>query len=430
MADVVRMPKLGFDMAEGVLIRWVGQEGEQISKGDILAEIETDKATVEVETPYSGIIYKHLASEGDILPVGEPIAIISAEGEKVDVSDLLGDTVSVDSREKKGDVSIVKEPVTPSLPSIQGNSTTQQKTIDEDGTRIKASPLAKKIARENDIDISVITGSGPGGRIVKSDVLAYLEKLKELGPKAIVGEDVLRAAVSREDTILGVSKLREIIGRRMVASKQSIPHFYVTSVVDVTDLLERRGEINSLLAEIAEENEKISINDFIIKAVSLALRKFPNLNASITGEQIVQHGNINIGVAVAVDQGLLTVVVKNADVKPIRQISKEVREMAARVREGKVKPDDIEGSTFSVSNLGMFGVDEFSAIINPPEVAILAVGGASRVPAIDDSGIAYPRWQMKLTISVDHRVSDGVEAALFLKEVKRQLENPIGLLVL
>jgi pyruvate dehydrogenase E2 component (dihydrolipoamide acetyltransferase) len=282
--------------------------------------------------------------------------------------------------------------------------------------------LAKKIARERSMDLSHIHGTGPGGRIVRRDVEEAMS-----GQPVTTGGQV-ETAVARPapgvDETVAMTKLRQAIARRMAESKTSIPHFYVSHEYKMDALMELRSQYN----QIIPENEKLSVNDFIVKAVALTLRQFPNLNASLNGNSVLRHGQVNIGIAVSVEGGLLTIVSREADQKPLRQISAEVKAIAGRVRAGKVKPDDIEGSTFSISNMGMYDVENFSAIINPPEAAILAVGSAREVPVVE-GGALKVGWRMKATISVDHRVSDGVEAAKFMQALAVYLEEPLRLIL-
>jgi pyruvate dehydrogenase E2 component (dihydrolipoamide acetyltransferase) len=283
------------------------------------------------------------------------------------------------------------------------------------------------MAEEKNLDLSGIQGSGPGGRIVRRDIEEAMERgIPTPAPeKAPALPPILAfSAEPREDETIQLSKLRKAIARRMTESTTSVPHFFVTHEYKMNALLDMRKQINDYLPD----NEKLSVNDFILKAVALTLRQFPNLNASYGGEVVIHHGAVNVGVAVAVEGGLLTVVSKNTDLKPLRQISAEVKTMVARAREGKVKPDDIEGSTFSVSNMGMYDVEHFIAIINPPEAGILAVGSAMEVPVVENGQIV-PGWRMKATLSVDHRVSDGAEGARFMQALAGFLENPVRMLV-
>jgi len=415
MSETINMPKLGFDMAEGTLIRWVVTEGEAIQKGDVLAEIETDKATVEVESPASGLVLKHLVDEGAIVPVSTPIAVVGEEGEEVSVEP-----------EASGKQQAGPEVETPmAAPSPEPAPVSH---LVSDSGRMKASPLARRIAEEKNIDLGNIAGTGPGGRIVRRDIEAAFSSPQ---PEAVSSQPIPEistapafTAVPHADEVVPLTKLRQTIGRRLTETKQNVPHFYVTHEYKVGALMDVRKQVNGMLPE----EEKLSVNDFIVKAVALSLREFPNLNASLNGDSVVRHGAVNVGNAVALEGGLLTVVCKDADQKSLRQISLEVRGMAGRVRAGKVKPDDIEGSTFSISNLGMYDVEDFIAIINPPEAAILAVGSARQIPVVEGDEIV-PGWRMKATLSVDHRVSDGADAARFMQSLAKYLEEPLRLLI-
>lgn len=415
MAETINMPKLGFDMAEGMLVRWVKQVGEQINKGDVLAEIETDKATVEVESSVSGTVLQLIAEQGTMVPVNAPIAVVGEAGEKVE-------SQPVDSGSKAAAPAATPAPQSAPVPA----PVAQASSAPSAGP-VKASPLAKKIARDQKVDLSHIQGTGPGGRIVRRDIEAALAggaQSSVASRPAVQPAPAYQAPITAEDKPISTTKLRQAIGRRLVESKQTIPHFYVTHEYKMEALMDMRKQINAYLPE----NEKVSVNDFIVKAVALTLRQFPNLNATLNGNEIVQFGHVNVGVAVTVPGGLMTVVVKDADQKVLRQISGEVKAMAGRARDGKVKPEDVDGSTFSTSNLGMYDVDEFIAIINPPEAAILAIGSAREVPVVE-GGQVKAGWRMKATISVDHRVSDGAEAAQFMQKLAEFLENPVRMLV-
>ncbi|MCK6584696.1 MAG: 2-oxo acid dehydrogenase subunit E2, partial [Anaerolineales bacterium] len=396
------------------LVRWVKQVGENINKGDVLAEIETDKATVEVESSASGVVLSHIVEQGTIVPVNAPIAVVGQAGEKVEAP-------VADSSKQKAEVKADEKPAAPTQPTPV--PTTQAVSSPTTGP-VKASPLAKKIAKEKNINLASIQGSGPGGRVVKKDVEAALSSAQPSAVSRSIPQPVYQVNVTQEDTTVQTTKLRQAIGRRLVESKQTIPHFYVTHEYKMDALMDMRKQANAFLPD----GEKLSVNDFILKAVALTLRQFPNLNATIKGNEIIQFGHVNVGVAVTVPGGLMTVVVKDTDQKSMRQISAEVKAMAGRAREGKVKPEDVDGSTFSTSNLGMYDVEDFIAIINPPEAAILAISSAREVPVVENGQIK-PGWRMKATISVDHRVSDGAEAAQFMQKLAEFLENPVRMLV-
>lgn len=458
MSDTVTMPKLGFDMQEGTLVRWVKTEGEEVNKGDVLAEIETDKATVEVESTYSGIIARHLVSQGDIVPVGTAIAIIGAPGEKVDAPakpEAAGAPVDKGESEKPSAAqgsTVVGDPGgKTAAPAGPAQEEPAGKTVEPEGNgRLKASPLARKVASESGVNLGQVKGSGPGGRIVRSDVEAAIQSGQQaapvpsaVAPAAAISAPAVAAPSAKpapapvplaplsmgafqapQDERIKINRLRSAIGRRMVESKQQVPHFYITNAYRMEKVMDLRKQLNAYLPE----DQKLTVNDFVVKAVALTLRQFPNFNAAIQGDEVIRFGHINLGIAVAVEGGLLTIVVKDADAKPLRQISAEVRDMAARVRSGKVRTEDIEGSTFSISNLGMFNVDSFVAIINPPESAILAIGSAKEEPVVEDGQIKVG-LRMNATISADHRVTDGAEAARFMQSLAAYLQDPMRLIL-
>ena len=422
MAETVTMPKLGFDMAEGTLVRWVIAEGEAVQKGAVLAEIETDKATVEVESLYEGVVLRHLVNQGTIVPVNAPIAVIGAPGESVnDAEQISSPPVDEPAVEKE----VVKSPE-------KAAASSKQEVIEDSQLPggLRASPLARRKADELGVELRQVQGTGPGGRITRKDVENYRpQSVASAAPVVSSPEPGVSSALRGAGTgvnIVPLTRLRSAIARRMVEATQQVPHFFITHAYDMQAVMKLRKEINALLGE----DEKLSVNDFIVKAVALSLLEFPNLNASIDleGERLIQHAQINIGVAVAVPNGLLTVVCREVVDKHLREIAADVRGLVNRAREGKVRPDDIEGSTFTISNLGMFEVDQFTAIINPPEAAILAVGSVREVPVVVDGEI-IPGLQMKATLSVDHRVSDGAEGARFLQTLDKYFQAPLRLLV-
>lgn len=432
MAETIQMPKLGFDMAEGTLVRWVKKVGDTINKGDVVAEIETDKATIEIETTASGTILKHLVNEGDVVPVGADIALVGEPGEAVE-----GATPAARPAPEAAPEPAAVE-AAPSAAPAQPAVAVQVKA--GDGRLpggVKASPLARRIARDKGLDLSQIPGSGPGGRIVRRDVESFTPvQAPPAPPKAAPAPAAAPIAAPAPSfgplpegpdvEVVPTSKLRTRIGRRMVEAKQQAPHFYVTTEMDVEALLNLRQQLNASLEEGAA---KISVNDMIVKATALTLRKFPNLNSHFYGDQIVRHKRIHIGIAVALEDGLINVVARDADRTALGTMAAQNKDMVARAREGKVKPEDIEGATFTISNLGPYDVDQFIAIINPPEAGILAIGAAKQVPVVQPDGTLGVGWRMKVTISVDHRISDGAEAASFLQEMKKLIENPMSLLI-
>lgn len=416
MAEYIVMPKLGFDMREGVLVGWNKSVGDSVKKGEVVAEIESDKATLELEAQASGILLKLLASDGDVIPIGGNLAIVGQEGE--DISGMAEEGVTVDEavvEPIKKDEEVETKALAPETPA---------KVIavsDEFPGGVKASPVARRVAKERGIDLQNINGTGPGGRIIRADV----ESFEEAAPTVI--KDVperVPVPIGLESEEVPTSRLRQAIGRRMVESKNTVPHFYVTTDIDMAPALALRKEINALIPE----DQKVTVNDMIVKAAALTLGKFPNINASFAGDKIIRHGRINVGTAVAVEGGLLTVVQKNSDITPLTQVAVDNRAMIDRAREGKNRPADFEDGTFTVSNLGAFDVDHFIAIINPPDAAILAVGTASQVPVVVDDQLQIG-WRMKATISADHRVTDGAEAARFIQEFKAIMEEPLRLLL-
>ncbi len=422
MAEIIIMPKLGFDMTEGILIRWLKTEGDEISEGEVIAEIETDKATVEVESNFSGIVRKRVVEEGATVPIGNPIAIVGEAGEEIDFEAILqvsGQAKEAEATDQPAEAerktSVELEPVVDGNGHLPGG--------------VKASPIARRLAKDHGIDLKSISGTGQGGRIVKRDVESYLESGGDdvastpVPSKSALPIPTMGEMDEMEGSEIPLSKLRSLIGKRMAQAKQQLPHFYLTAEIDAAPMMELRAKINEHLPD----SENLSVNDFIVKAAALTLREFPNLNASLGENKIIRHGEINIGIAVAVEDGLLTVVVHNADIKPLRLISQDARNAVRRAREGRVHPDDIQGSTFTVSNLGMFDIDNFIAIINPPEAAILAIGSVAEVPIVQGDGIV-PGKRVKVTLSADHRVTDGAEAARWLQIFKGILEDPLLLL--
>lgn len=421
MAIKIEMPKLSDTMEEGVIAKWNVQEGDKVESGDIIAEVETDKATMEVEVFDAGTILKILADEGDAVPLGEPMAIVGEEDE--DISDLLegiGDGGG-SSKEATSESETTEESGTEEQEEEKEYdplfSDLEEKSSSGSGNgRIKASPLARRIAEDKGIELSNVQGSGPEGRIIKRDIEEYEPtKAPSVAPAP---------AISREDEEIRISQMRKTIARRLSESKFTSPHFYETIDIDVDALFEARAKVN----EVSEQ--KISFNDIIVKACAQALRKHPDVNSSWVEEsnKIIKHGDVHVAVAVAIDEGLMTPVIRNTDQKGLQQIGSETRELAELARDRKLQPEQMEGSTFTVSNLGMFGIEEFTAIINPPNACILAVG-AIRDEAVVKDGEVVPGKRMKVTLSSDHRVVDGAKAAQFLNTLRNMLENPLTILL-
>ena len=425
MAEIIRMPKMSDTMEEGVIASWLKKVGDEIKSGDILAEVETDKATMELESYDDGTLLHIGVKDGDSVPVDGVIAIIGEKGE--DVNEILKD-VDSDSSEVE-EIKEIKEESTPieKVEEIKGDNkevviTEPTKIVSElKDERVKASPLAKKLANEKGIDISNISGSGDGGRIIRKDIENYKdvstssnEPVKEITLPKIHSEE------SFEE--LPVTQMRKTISKRLAESKFSAPHFYLTMEVDMDNCIEGRKKINE------SSDIKISFNDIILKACAVALRKHPMVNSSFLTDKIRINHHVHIGVAVAVDEGLLVPVVRFADNKSLSHISAEVKLLAKRAKEKQLQPSDWEGNTFTISNLGMFGISEFTAIINPNDSCILAVGGIKNTPVVK-KGEVVPGNIMKLTLSCDHRLVDGATGAAFLQTLKELIEDPIKILV-
>lgn len=432
MAIKIEMPKLSDTMEEGVIAKWNVKEGDAVNAGDIIAEVETDKATMDVEVYDPGVILKLLASEGEAVPLGKPMAIIGEKGE--DISALLeggsndSKTESSAPAPKKEEASSDDSFSDPIFGGIESEDTTSNaaaiSSSDSDG-RIKASPLARKIAEEKGLNLGQIKGSGPDGRIIKKDV----ESAKAGDTTASAEKTVAPTAATTQaamptegDEDLRISQMRKAIARRLAESKFTNPHFYETIDIDMKRAIAARTELN------ATSEVKISFNDLVVKACAVALKKHRNVNASWLGDVIRQYGDVHIAVAVAVEDGLVTPVITHADKKGMSVISAETKELAAAARDKKLKPEQMEGSTFTISNLGMFGIEEFTSIINPPNAAILAVGAIRDVPVVED-GAVVPGKRMKVTLSADHRVVDGAKAAEFLNSLRGLLENPMSMLL-
>ena len=425
MAEIIRMPKMSDTMEEGVIASWLKKVGDEIKSGDILAEVETDKATMELESYDDGTLLHIGVKDGDSVPVDGVIAIIGEKGE--DVNEILKD-VDSDSSEVE-EIKEIKEESTPieKVEEIKDDKkeiviTEPTKIVSElKDERVKASPLAKKLANEKGIDISNISGSGDGGRIIRKDIENYKdvstssnEPVKEITLPKIHSEE------SFEE--LPVTQMRKTISKRLAESKFSAPHFYLTMEVDMENCIEGRKKINE------SSDIKISFNDIILKACAVALRKHPMVNSSFLTDKIRINHHVHIGVAVAVDEGLLVPVVRFADNKSLSHISAEVKSLAKRAKEKQLQPSDWEGNTFTISNLGMFGISEFTAIINPNDSCILAVGGIKNTPVVK-KGEVVPGNIMKLTLSCDHRLVDGATGAAFLQTLKELIEDPIKILV-
>ena len=405
MATTVVMPQMGYDMQEGTLVRWLKQEGEEVTRGEAIAEIETDKAVIEMEAYASGVVLKTIVAEGSTVPVGEAIAFIGAQGEPVpDVAPTAAAPVEA-----------APEP---------GAETTEATTAPASG-EVRASPVARKLAQEKGIDLAQVRGTGPNGRITRDDVLAHESTAAEApAPAAEATAPVGAAAGRQQGELVPLSRMRQAIARRTAQSKREVPHFYVAAGVDMTAAMALRQQINEALAGEA----RVSVNDLIVKACALTLAKFPAFNASFEGNNLRMNPAINVSIAVAVETGLLVVSLGDCRGRSLAEISQAARGAVERAQSGVLREDDYTGGTFSISNMGMFDVDSFSAIIYPPQAAVIAVGTVRKQAVVRDDQITVAQM-MQATLSTDHRVADGAQAAQFLVEVKRVLENPVTLVV-
>jgi len=462
MPEVI-MPKMGDAMEEGTLLKWLKSEGDDVSEGDPIAEIETDKVTLELEAEDSGTLAQLIASEGDEVPVGGAIAFIAGEGE--DVPERGGQSESggeAEAEEEEGGDGEAGG-------GAQATATETEEEEPEDGGaqaeapsgngaggngQFRASPIVRRLARENDLDLSKIDGSGPAGRIVERDVKAAMERgdAKADGGGGADGQADGQADVAAPEQpsegqaqmqgfqparlpepteaegtqLVEPTRMMKVIGERMTEAKQHVPHFYATVEVDMNNAMALRKQLN---AQLEEEGIKLSVNDFVMKACATALRNHPNLNAIYTTRGVELHQKVDMAMAVALDQGLITPVIRDAGSKGLAQISRESKDLATRAREGGLKPEEYQGGTFTVSNMGMFGIESFTAIINPPQAAIIAVSSIVKRPTFDENGEVVPASMMKLTLSADHRIANGRDGAMYMAEVQKVLENPVLLMV-
>lgn len=426
MASELKMPSLSDTMTEGTLLRWLKKEGDPVEIGDEVAEIETDKATMPMEVFDEGILSEIRIKEGEKVPVGAIIGIISSG----DGSDVLGSPEAPTAEPEAQASATTSEPSTPAAPTPAQPATP---AVSSDGKRIKASPLARKIAEAKGVDLSTLTGSGPGGRIIKKDVEAApaggaggAVSPASSGIATTPTANAILPVASGEDQRIELSSMRKIIAERLLTSKVTIPHFYLHVEVDAGPLMALRKQINEQMAE--STGNKYTINDFIVKALINAALAVPAVNASYAGDHIVQFASVGISVAIAVDDGLVTPVVKNAESKSLLQISREIKDLATRSRDKKLRPDEFDGGTLTISNLGAYGIDSFDAIVNPPQAAILSVGNIVKKPVVVGDEIK-PGLRLNLGLSCDHRVVDGAVGAQFLSEIKKFIENPALTLV-
>ncbi len=440
MAEVI-MPKMGDAMEEGTLLKWLKNAGDEVAEGDPIAEIETDKVTLEIEANEAGFLTNTLVEEGDTVPIGTAMATIGGE-DQVGQAAAPAATAGPEAAEEETAAETAQDESAGQTPSESESSGTEAPAEPEravaretqpvqraEGERLRASPLVKRLATEHDIDLTQVNGTGPGGRIVKVDIADYVSG-KKAAPQAADAPSAgqqppAQAAASAEaparGTAVDVSKMKQRTGERMAESKRDIPHFYVSTVVDMSSAMEFRKQSNTSLEE---SGGKLSLNDLVVKAAALALADNPTINRSYVNGKLYQHETIDINMAVAVDGGLIAPFIPTADQKSLGSISRLARDLGTRAREGGLRPEEYQGGTFTISNLGMFDVDEFIAVINPPQAAILAVASVREQPVVRDGRVAVGQ-QMKITLAADHRALDGAEVATFLQSVKRYLEHPM-----
>jgi pyruvate dehydrogenase E2 component (dihydrolipoamide acetyltransferase) len=438
MATQIVMPKMSETMEEGVVVKWLKREGDRVATGDALAEIETDKAVLELEATTPGVLRQIVAQEDSKVPVGQLIAVIAAADE--DISPLVVGSTSPSSQASPALTTppAATPTATPAMASPAAASPARHEAATRE--RIDASPLARRMAEEAGIDIAQIRGTGPGGRVVKRDIEAFLAQSRGQpsqqptppvapSPAAAAAptphDEAARLEAGAPDYVeQELNMMRKTIARRMALSKTTAPHFYLTTEIDMARAISLRQSLN----ELAADDARVSFNDMIVKAVANALRQFPRLNVSYADDKLRQHRRVHISVAVAIDEGLITPVIRDCDRKSLGEIARESKELTERARARRLKPEDYTGGTFSISNLGMYDVEDFGAIINPPEAAILAVGAIKERAVVVDGQLGIGQ-RMKLTLSCDHRAVDGATAAQFLQIVKRLLEHPLTLML-
>jgi pyruvate dehydrogenase E2 component (dihydrolipoamide acetyltransferase) len=418
------MPKLSDTMTEGTLVKWRKQEGEKVETGDIVADVETDKATMEMEAFDDGIMSKHLVAAGTKVPIGTKIALILAKGESAPTGAQPGSAPT----DKEVPEKAARATSAKGAPAAASASA---KPVTTAGERIKSSPLARKLAAEKGVDLATVAGTGPGGRIVAADIAAA----KAGGAAAPVGRPLPASApapvastpAGAGDQTIPLSGMRRIIAERLLLSKTTIPHFYLNIEVNAAPLMKLRAEVNA--TSEATGGTKVTINDFVLKAVIAAAVKVPAVNASFAGDAIIQYGSVNLSVAVAVDEGLVTPVIREAQSKSLRDISAAVKDLASRARNKRLKPEEYQGGTITVSNLGSYGIENFSAIINPPQAMILAIGAIVKKPVVGANDQIVVGQRMSIGLSADHRVVDGAVGAQYLAELRKFIEQPTLMLM-
>lgn len=443
MAEII-MPKMGDAMTEGKVVRWYKQPGDAVKKGEALAEIETDKVNLDLEAEDEGTLGAHVASEGQMVAVGGVLARILAKGEKDEAAPAPAPAKKEDKKDEKQpeEKAEPQRRATDKKDSVKHTTGEYHEAIEQKGPRRdrtapepaetpaaessdrkRSSPLARRIAREMGVKLESVQGSGPRGRVVAADVKAADVKGAAASAPARSAPAISTTAPSLETKVIPLTAMRRIIAKRLAESTGPIPHFYLTADYDVTNLVSIRQQMVDMTGA------KVSLNDFIIRAIALALRHHPVVNASWSDEAITEHGEVHIGVAVSTPEGLITPVIRNADEKSVPEIATEVRALAEKAKNRKLKPDEYQGSTFTISNLGAWGIEEFTAIINPPNAAILAIGAAEARAVVDANRQIVVHDRMKVTMSCDHRIIDGAAGADFLKTLRQYIEQPLRLII-
>jgi pyruvate dehydrogenase E2 component (dihydrolipoamide acetyltransferase) len=432
MPITIEMPKLSDTMTEGTLLRWVKKVGDTIAVGDVLAEVETDKATMEMEAFDEGTLSELYVNDGQTVQVGQKLALLLAAGESkpAESKPSVPTSKQSDAQKKPDTEKKPSQTKQPESPAPQPLKTAEA----ESGQRVKASPLARKVAAELGVQLETLPGSGPGGRIIRDDVLSAHEHRAQTvaqTPKPAAPPTAAAVVppqpVSQQDVQIQLGGMRRTIAARLLEAKTTIPHFYLQAEIDAEPLVQLRQQLNA--ANEAAGLPKFTINDFILKATAVAAAHVPKANASFAGDSIVQYGSVQLACAVAIDEGLVTPVIRDAQTKTLSQISAEVKDLAAKARSKKLKPEQYQGGTITVSNLGSYGVDQFFAIINPPQSLIVSVGAILKKPVVNAAGAIVPGQRIVLALSCDHRVVDGAIGAQFLAELKRLLETPALMLV-
>lgn len=429
MPKIIEMPKLSDTMTEGTLAKWVVKEGDKVTTGQTIADVETDKATMEYASPFDGTIIKLIIAAGVKVTLNSPIAVLLEEDESApaNLDELIAKAQSAAAPAPKPEkpAAGAKKAVTAPGPRLPTAPQPTRRATAASDVRVKASPLARKIAAEKGVDLSSIAGTGPGGRIVREDV----ENAPVGGGSAARGPatPAIRPTYGPEDERVPTSTMRNIIAERLLASKTQIPHFYLQIEIDSAPLMDFRAHLNASAEKTG--GVKYTVNDFILKSVIRAAQAQPAINAAWDGDAVVKYKSVGLSVAIAIDDGLVTPVIKQAEKKTLAEISAAVKDLAAKAKNKKLSPDDFAGGTITVSNLGAFGIDQFSAIINPPQAAILSIGSIRKVPVVNDKGAVVAGQRMWIGLSGDHRVVDGAVAATFLAEMRKLLENPALMLV-